>query len=158
MLPMLRRQIPEVVDIHRPFSGSGRNLMFVSIHKTRDYQARRVIHALWGTESPGGTRMIVIVDADVDVTNQDQVWMSVGNHACPQRDFLISDGLARDDDYTSSAARLGNRVGIDATRKTELESGRPVPESLVMSEEIFERVTERWSEYGLDQHGSRGRD
>jgi 4-hydroxy-3-polyprenylbenzoate decarboxylase len=150
MLPLLRRQVPDVVDIHRPFSGAGRNLLFVSIHKSQNFQARRVLHALWGTETLGATKMIVIVDADVDVKNQDQVWMSVGNHSCPRRDFVVSDGLGRDDDYTSSGVTLGSRVGIDATRKSELESGQSVPESVIMSDEILARVTERWPEYGLD--------
>lgn len=151
LLPLLKRLLPEIIDIHRPFSGAERNLLFVRIHKTGDFQARRVMHAIWGMVSIGATKTIVIVDADVDVQDQDQVWFAVGNHACVRRDFVVSDGLGRDDDYTSSLSMVGSRVGIDATRKSARESGLPVPESLEMSDEILARVVERWSEYGLER-------
>ena len=150
-LPLLKRLLPEIVDIHQPFSGAGRNLLFVSIRKTIEHQARRILHALWGMEYFGRTKTIVIVDADVDVQREDGVWFTVGNNACPSRDFLFSDGRARDDDYTSLSSTLSSRVGIDATRKNERESSVAWPDTLKMSDEIVAQVAERWSEYGLDR-------
>ena len=150
-LPLLKRLLPEVVDIHRPFSGAGRNLLFVSIRKTRDFQARRVLYALWGLESFAPAKMTVIVDAAVDVQREDQVWFAVGNQACPNRDFVFSDGLASEDDYTPSESGLGRRVGIDATRKSDRETGQAWPETMMMSDEILARIHDRWSEYGLDR-------
>ncbi len=151
MLPWIRRLIPEVVDFHRPFSGAGRNLLFVSLRKTRPLQASRILHALWGMESLGQTKLIVIVNEDIDVKNEDQVWFAVGNHAAPDRDFLFSNGLARDDDYTTSTSIVASRVGIDATRKMGRESILDSPQSLEMPLEILARVQERWSEFGLDR-------
>ena len=150
-LPLLKRLLPEIVDIHQPFSGAGRNLLFLSIHKSIEHQARRVLHALWGMEYFGSTKTIVIVDADVDVQQEDRVWFTVGNNACPSRDFLFSDGLARDDDYTSLTSTLSSRVGIDATCKNSRESSVAWPETLEMSDETVAQVIERWSEYGLDR-------
>ena len=150
-LPLLKRLLPEIMDIHQPFSGAGRNLLFVSIRKTVEHQARRVLHAIWGMEYFGQTKTVVIVDADVDVKREDHVWFTVGNNACPSRDFLFSDGLARDDDYTPLTPTLSSRVGIDATRKKDHESPFAWPDTLEMSQEIVEQVAERWSEYDLDR-------
>ena len=99
----------------------------------------------------GQTKTVVIVDADVDVKREDHVWFTVGNNACPSRDFLFSDGLARDDDYTPLTPTLSSRVGIDATRKKDHESPFAWPDTLEMSQEIVEQVAERWSEYDLDR-------
>ena len=94
---------------------------------------------------------VVIVDAAVDVQREDQVWFAVGNQACPNRDFVFSDGLASEDDYTPSESGLGRRVGIDATRKSDRETGQAWPETMMMSDEILARIHDRWSEYGLDR-------
>ncbi|MEI8020738.1 MAG: UbiD family decarboxylase domain-containing protein [Schlesneria sp.] len=150
-LPLLKRLLPEIVDIHQPFSGAGRNLLFVSIRTTIEHQARRVLHAIWGMENFGQTKTVVIVDADIDVKCEDLVWFTVGNNACPSRDFLFSDGLARDDDYTPLTPTMSSRIGIDATRKKDRESSFAWPDTLEMSQEIVEQVAERWSEYGLDR-------
>jgi 4-hydroxy-3-polyprenylbenzoate decarboxylase len=150
-LPLLKRRLPEIVDIHQPFAGAGRNLLFVSIQKSTEHQARRVLHALWGMEQWGQTKTIVVVDADVDVHQEDRVWFTVSNHVCPSRDFLFSDGLARDDDYTPLSSTLSSRVGIDATKKNHRESIDAWPDRLEMSDEISAQVAARWSEYGLDR-------
>lgn len=148
-LPLLRRIVPEIVDVHRPFSGAGRNLMFVSIRKTCDFQARKVLHALWGLDTFGTSTVTIVVDTSVDLKNEDQVWYVVGNQACPGRDYVFSDGLAREDDYTSTGLMRASRVGIDATRKSDRETGHTWPEAVSMSEDVLARIQERWSEYGL---------
>ena len=52
--------------------------------------------------------------------------------------------------------RRGGRIGFDATSKTAgtIINGHPVrdyPPILRMSDEIKDRVTRRWTEYGLDR-------
>jgi 4-hydroxy-3-polyprenylbenzoate decarboxylase len=151
LLPILKRVVPNIVDIHQPFASANRNLLFVGIRKTAEHDARRILHALWGTELVGQTKVIVIVDADLDLRQEDQVWFRVGTHACPQRDFLFADGLARDDDYTSLSPTLSGRVGIDATRKENDGRATPWPLTLKMSDDILTRIRERWHEYRLDE-------
>ncbi len=145
----LKRLLPEIVDIHQPFCAAGRNLLFVSLRKTVDHQARRVLHALWGMESIGQTKIIVIVDADQNVQQEDQVWFAVGTNACPTRDFVFADGLARDDDYTPLSPSLSSRVGIDATRKRPNERVDSWPRSLRMSDDILTRIQDRWADFQL---------
>jgi 4-hydroxy-3-polyprenylbenzoate decarboxylase len=94
--------------------------------------------------------MIVIVDADLDIRRSDEVWLTVGTNACPRRDFVLSDGQARDDDYTPLTPSLASRIGIDATRKFDTESNQVWPMTLKMSDEIAAKVQERWSEIMSD--------
>lgn len=148
-LTFLKRRLPEIVAIRRPVSAAGRNLLFVAINKTADHQARRILHALWGMESIGQTKTIIVVDGATNLELDESVWFAVGTNANPETDFLFSDGLARDDDYTSLSNSLSSRVGIDATRKRKSEIGTEWPKQLVMSDDILDRLRLRSSELGF---------
>jgi 4-hydroxy-3-polyprenylbenzoate decarboxylase len=95
----------------------------------------------------GQTKTIIIVDADQDLRDDEGVWFRVGAYSCPDRDYLFAEGLARDDDYT--AGGVATRVGIDATRKRIGETSQPWPRELQVSDEIKNRIRDRWQEYGL---------
>jgi 4-hydroxy-3-polyprenylbenzoate decarboxylase len=46
---------------------------------------------------------------------------------------------------------IGQKIGVDATKKFRSEGlSRDWPDDIVMTEEIRQAVSERWSEYGLD--------
>jgi len=48
-LPIMKRQFPEIVDMHMPFEGVFHNLMIVSIKKSYPgVHARKVMNAIWG--------------------------------------------------------------------------------------------------------------
>lgn len=148
-LSIIRSTIPDIVDIHQPFPGASRNLLFVSIRKQHPLQARQVLHALWGSRLLGLTKMIVIVDADVNVQREDAVWFAVGTHVNPGRDLIIDDGPIPMDDHTSEYRGLGRKLGIDATRKYSQEAYRPSPKPLAMPAELLAQLDLRWAELGL---------
>ncbi|MGC8862762.1 MAG: menaquinone biosynthesis decarboxylase, partial [Armatimonadota bacterium] len=72
-LPLIRAQIPEIVDMNLPVEGIFHNLAFVSIRKRYPMQARRVMHALWGLGQMMFTKIIVVFDEDVDVQDASEV-------------------------------------------------------------------------------------
>jgi len=46
---------------------------------------------------------------------------------------------------------FGGKLGIDATRKIEGESGlKKWPNDIIMSQEIKDLVTNKWETYGLE--------
>jgi 4-hydroxy-3-polyprenylbenzoate decarboxylase len=146
----VQRLVPEVVDWHQPFAGAGRNLLFVSIRKDAPQQARRVLNALWGLGHFGQSKLIVIVDADVNVQREEEVWFAVGSHTHPGRDYVFNEGPTAMDDHAALVRGIGHRVGIDATRKlTDEGHPRNWPLALQHSDELISRVRERWSELGL---------
>ncbi|MEE9197099.1 MAG: menaquinone biosynthesis decarboxylase, partial [bacterium] len=76
-------------------------------------------------------------------------WYVSGNIDA-RRDVFFADGPVDVVDHASPMLGAGSKMGIDATKKLP-EEGHPRkwPEELQMSEEMVERVTARWKEYGL---------
>lgn len=151
-LAVVKSTIPQIVDIHQPFSGAGRNLLFVSIRKDHPYEARQVLNALWGSRLLGLNKIVVLVDADVSVHDEDQVWFAVGANANLDRDVISNDGPTHLDDHTTPTPGVGTKLGIDATRKVSEETGsQNVPRRLTMPPELLARLNDRWGELGLPQ-------
>lgn len=149
-LPLVRLALPEVVDLALPRAGAGRNIAFASISKRYPQQARKVMNGLWGLARLSTVKMLVIVDSDVDVHDDEDVWFAVGANSHPGRDTVFSEGPADWHDHASPITGTGHRIGIDATRKLPDEGHpRAWPEPLQIDEETRTRLDERWSELGL---------
>ncbi len=149
-LPLLKKQMPEIQDIHLLLEGGFHNILFVAIDKKYPMQAHKVMSYIWGTGQLMFTKMIVIVDKDVDVHNISEVMWRLGNNVDWQRDTAIVKGPVDTLDHSSPDAFWGHKIGIDATRKLAGEGhNREWPDDIVMSDDIKELVTKRWKEYGL---------
>ena len=48
-LPILKKQVPEIVDMYMPLEGVFHNIMFLSIDKKYPMQAHKIMHYVWGT-------------------------------------------------------------------------------------------------------------
>jgi len=150
MLPVLQLVIPELVDMHLPHYGLGRNFVFLSVRKQYPQHARKIMQTIWGIGRLMSSKMIVVVDHDVDVQDQDAVWSRVGTHAHPGRDVIFSEGPADFDDHAAPVQAVGHHMGIDATSKLAAEGHtRPWPSQLEMSAAIRQRVSQRASELGI---------
>ncbi|MCX8013626.1 MAG: menaquinone biosynthesis decarboxylase [Rectinema sp.] len=149
-LPLIRQLCPEITDLHMPLEGVFHNCVLVSIHKRYPGQARKVMHFLWGMGQLMYTKLIVVVDDDIPLTDLSLVAWRVFNNIDAKRDFEFSDGPLDALDHSSPVPRFGTRLGIDATRKWPEEGHtREWPDPLVMSPDIVALVSERWSEYGI---------
>jgi 4-hydroxy-3-polyprenylbenzoate decarboxylase len=154
LLPLARLAIPELVDLRLPESGAHRHIAFASIRKTFPMQARRVMNALWGLGRLSTIKMLVVVDADVDLQNDDDVWFAVGAHSHPGRDTIFSEGPADMLDHAAPVRGVGHRIGIDATRKSDSEGHqREWPADLKTDTETARLVSQRWQQYGISQPG-----
>lgn len=97
------------------------------------------------------TKMIIIVDEDIDVQDMSMVWWKVFNNIDPRRDLVMAEGPLDALDHASPYPCYGTKLGIDATRKWKNEGHvREWPEDLAMCPNVRELVTRRWSEYALD--------
>ena len=150
-LPLMKMQLPEIVDVHMPAEGVFHNMVIVSIRKSYPYHARKVMFALWGMGQMSLAKCIVIVDEDVDVHNISEVAWKVLGSIDPRRDLVFVDGPVDALEHASQRLHIGSKVGVDGTKKWAEEGfEREWPGEIVMSEEIREKVTRRWKEYGLD--------
>src|SRR5467141_2776530 len=144
-LPLMRVTIPGLVDINLPVEGIFHNLMLVSIKKSYPGQARKVMNAIWSLGQAMFTKVIVVVDEDVDVQNIADVTLKALNHIDPERDIQFTLGPVDSLDHASRLANYGSKMGIDATRKWPTEGfGRPWPDEIVMDTKTRARVDGKW--------------
>ena len=149
-LPIMRLMLPEIVDVNMPAEGVFHNLVIVSIRKRYPGHARKVMQALWGMGLMMLAKTIVVVSEHVNVHDLSEVaWRATGN-IDPKRDLVIIDGPLDDLDHAALRHRFGGKLGVDATEKGPLDDVTQAwPDEIRMSEEIRERVTRRWKDYGL---------
>ncbi|HEY3766071.1 MAG TPA: hypothetical protein VGL44_13020, partial [Gaiellales bacterium] len=119
--------------------------------------ARKVMHAVWGTGLLSLTKGVVVVDADVDVHDYAQVMWQVGANADPARDVVLADGPLDHLDHAPTLQFQGGKIGIDATAKGPGEGyTRGWPDQIRMSDDVRDRVTSRWAEYGIAMPAAEG--
>ena len=151
-LPLIKTQIPELVDMNLPLFGVFHNYAFVSIDKRYPYQAKKVMHCIWGLGQMMFTKIIVVVDKEVNVQDVEEVLWRIGNNVDPRRDITIVDGPLDALDHASPLPRAGSKLGIDATKKGADEGHmREWPDEIFMSPEIKDLVDGRWREYGFEK-------
>lgn len=144
-LPLIKLILPELVDINLPLEGVFHNLALVSIKKSYPGQAKKVMHALWGLGQLMFTKIIVVVDEDVDVQNGQEVIWRVGNNVDPKRDFVLVEGPVDTLNHAAPYPGFGSKVGIDATCKLKEEGfSRPWPQEIKMSKEIKRKIDSIW--------------
>ena len=120
-LPMIRKTLPEIVDMHFPAEGIFHNLVLVSIDKRYPGHARKIMNAFWGLGQLMFSKTIVVVDKDVNVHDLSQVAWIVGTHMDPLRDIQMTQGAGR------RSGRCGGPAGVrrqDGDRR-DARSGRP---------------------------------
>lgn len=151
-VPILRGQIPEVVDCWLPPDACSYRMAVVSMRKRYPGQARRVMMALWGMMVQFSyTKIIVVVDDDIDVRNPRDVLWALSTRMDPGRDLVVLDRTPIDYlDFSSPQSGLGGKLGIDATNKIGAETSREWGRPLHMDRAVVDRVERMWSELGLD--------
>ena len=91
-LPLIRKTLPEIVDMHFPAAGIFHNIVLVSIDKRYPGHARKIMNAFWGLGQLMFSKTIIVVDNDVDVQNEAEVAWIVGTHYDPERDISLRAG------------------------------------------------------------------
>jgi 4-hydroxy-3-polyprenylbenzoate decarboxylase len=116
-LPMIRKTIPEIVDMHFPPEGIFHNIVLVSIDKRYPGHARKIMNAFWGLGQLMFSKTIIVFDKDVDVQSVSEAAWIAGTHVDPQRDIQFTIGPMDDLENASTLPAYGSKMGIDATRK-----------------------------------------
>ena len=152
-LPLVRLFQPEVVDFSMPPAGWFQGLAIVSIKKRYPGQAKKVMMGLWGMGQLSLTKILIIVDQDVNVHDMNDVIWAVTTRADPKRDTMLIDNAPTDTlDPASPLLNLGSKMGIDATKKMKEEGyERPIQEEAVPNESTISLVTKKWNEYGFQE-------
>lgn len=151
-LPILRLTIPELVDLRLLQETANDQLCFISIRKSYAQQVRKVLNALWGHQLTMFSKLVVVVDEDVPLSNLHEVWFAVANNLHPSRDVILGQGPGSPIDHASPVLEVGSMVALDATRKLPNEGhlrGWPAP--ALMASAVQEMVSRRWSDYQIER-------
>ena len=149
-LPLIKMQLPEIVDMNLPVEGVFHNLAVISIRKRYPGHARKVMHAVWGLGQMMFTKIIVVVDEEVNVQDMSEVLWRLGNNIDPQRDIEFVTGPVDILDHAARMSGYGSKMGIDATKKLPGEGfTREWPDEIRMRPEVVKRIDEIWAELGL---------
>lgn len=149
-LPILQKQLPELVDMNFPLEGTFNNAVIVSIDKNYPHQAKKVAHAVWGLGQLSFTKVIIIVDKSVNVHNISEVTLAVFNNIDPKRDIFFVEGPVDTLNHAAPERDYGSKVGIDATTKLKEEGyTRTWPEEINMDDKTKKNVDALWKELNI---------
>jgi 4-hydroxy-3-polyprenylbenzoate decarboxylase len=149
-LPVMRMQFPEIVDMTMPAEGIFHNLMIVAIRKSYPGQARKVMNAIWSLGQAMFTKVIVVVDHDVNVHDYREVVWKTLCAIDPERDVQFTLGPVDSLDHAARLQDFGSKMGIDATRKWPSEGfARPWPGTVESDESTKKKVDALWQSLRL---------
>jgi len=151
-IPILQKQFPEIIDFYLPPEGCSYRMAVISMKKQYAGHAKRVMLGTWSyLRQFMYTKFVIVVDEDVDVRNwQDVIW-AITTRMDPARDLTILENTPIDYlDFASPVSGLGSKVGFDATNKWSGETNREWGKTIVMSDNIIERVDQLWDSLGIN--------
>jgi 4-hydroxy-3-polyprenylbenzoate decarboxylase len=149
-LPLMKMTHPEIVDVSMPPEGIVHNLMIVSIRKSFPGHARKVMNAIWSLGQAMFTKVLVVVDHDVNVHDYREVVWKALCAIDPERDVQFTFGPVDTLDHAARMQDYGSKMGVDATRKWPTEGfTRPWPDEILMDEATKARVDALWKSLGI---------
>ncbi|MFP6756627.1 MAG: UbiD family decarboxylase [Alphaproteobacteria bacterium] len=154
-IPLIRQQFPEIVDFWLPPEGCSYRIAVVSMKKAYPGHARRIMMAVWSyLRQFLYTKLVIIVDDDIDARDWKDVMWAVSTRMDPSRDVMIVENTPIDSlDFASPEPGLGGKMGLDATNKIPPETSRDWGTKIRMTDEMIETVTRKWADYGLPGTG-----
>lgn len=154
-IPLLQQQFPEIVDFWLPPEGCSYRVAVVSMKKAYPGHAKRVMLGVWSyLRQFMYTKWVIVVDHDINARDWNDVIWAMSTRMDPARDITVIENTPIDYlDFASPESGLGSKIGLDATDKWPPETKREWGQEIKMSDEIVEKVSARWSEYGLPGSG-----
>ncbi len=119
--PIKMTAVQEIVDMILPVEGVFHNLVIVKIKKDYPGQALKVMNALWGAGQMMFTKMMIVVDRDVNIHNTVEVAQYISENVDVARDIIFNQGPTDVLDHSCSTMAFGGKMGIDATKKLKEE-------------------------------------
>jgi 4-hydroxy-3-polyprenylbenzoate decarboxylase len=138
LLPMIRLELPEITDVNLLFEGIFQGCAVISLDKRHPGHTLEIVEKLWSRGWLADARLLVVVDADIDVQDLSLITWKVLNIVDWRRDLMIS---AAD----REAIPLG-RLALDATRKM---SGAGNRLEIARGREVMLSVDNRWQEFDV---------
>lgn len=117
LAPIKMTMLPEIVDMVLPVEGVFHNLVIVKIKKDYPGQALKVMNSLWGAGQMMFTKMMIVVDGDVNIHDNKEVAKYISANFNPASDIIFTSGPTDVLDHSCSTMAFGGKMGLDATKK-----------------------------------------
>jgi 4-hydroxy-3-polyprenylbenzoate decarboxylase len=126
--PLIRLIRPEVRDVWAYYQAGFHNLLVASVASRYTREPVRTALGILGEGQLGLSKVVVLVDHDVDARDFRTVLRSIRDHFEPREHFhLISRAPLDTLDFTSFKLHLGSRMILDATgSRAQYSGGRPL--------------------------------
>jgi 2,5-furandicarboxylate decarboxylase 1 len=130
----VKAAVPGARAVHMPPSGCCRFHCYISIDKRSEGEVRSAVFATLAADLY--LKLIVVVDADIDVYNEREVLWAMANRFQADRDILvIPDCQGSEIDPSAKKGGITTKMAIDATAK-----GRELPRRLRVPAEVAQRI------------------
>jgi 4-hydroxy-3-polyprenylbenzoate decarboxylase len=141
-VPILQTQFPEIVDFYLPSEACSYRMAVVSIRKEYAGHAKRIMFGVWSyLRQFMYTKIVVVVDADIDARNWADVIWAISTRVDPKRDSVFVESTPIDYlDFASPVSGLGGKMGLDATNKWPGETQREWGRTIEMPADVRSRV------------------
>ncbi len=152
-VPLLQKQFPEITDFYLPPEGCSYRVAVVSMRKQYPGHPKRVMFGVWSfLRQFMYTKLIIVVDEDVDVSDWKDVIWAISTRTDAARDLLVVENTPIDYlDFASPVSGLGSKWAVDATNKWPGETSREWGTPIAMNQEVKARVDDMWGELGIDR-------
>lgn len=145
-------KIPGIKSVYTLPEGSGRFIVVISVQQMYPGHADQVAAAVVASNTGTyGTKMIIIVDDDIDADDLPRVWWALGTRFNPLRGTqIINRGRSTPLDPALAADEeklITSRIILDATIPYEWKDK---PTEIMLNQPMAAQVQARWKEYGID--------
>jgi UbiD family decarboxylase len=115
LIKAVRQTVPTVKNVCMPVSGNCRFHAYISISKRTPGQAKNAICAAFASDML--LKHVVIVDDDIDVFDEEQVWWAVSNRFQADRGLVvIPNAQGSELDPSAGPGGVNAKMGLDATK------------------------------------------
>lgn len=134
VLRKVRQVLPNVTAIHYPTSGTHYHC-YLAMKKQRPGDGRHAALLALGLDAY--IKLVIVVDDDIDITNESEVMWALATRMQPAEDITIIDKMTCNVLDPSSQNGLSSKLAIDATRPLDWE-----PQRCTVPGETLKRVRE----------------
>ncbi|MGJ8625074.1 MAG: 4-hydroxy-3-polyprenylbenzoate decarboxylase [Yoonia sp.] len=151
LVPILKRQFPEIVDFYLPPEGCSYRMAVVTIKKEYAGHAKRVMFGVWSfLRQFMYTKFVIICDDDVNARDWNDVIWAITTRVDPARDTVLVENTPIDYlDFASPVSGLGSKMGLDATNKWAEETSREWGRPIVKDPAVTQKIDDIWDQLGI---------
>jgi 4-hydroxy-3-polyprenylbenzoate decarboxylase len=147
-----KMQIPGIKSVYTLPEASGRFIVVVSVQQMYPGHADQIGAAVFASNTGTyGTKMVIVVDDDIDADDLPRVWWALGTRYNPLRGTqIINRGRSTPLDPAIGADEvkfITSRIILDATIPYEWKTK---PTEIMLNQPMFDKVKAKWNEYGID--------